>query len=459
MNTATHKEYEADVAIDAIRAQLAAVLGDARLATGLSIAHALTDIFLSEVRQKGLNVAEEAWKVLDEAAIKNMGEKLEQLITTGGADCPLPAGTAMMGRMSGTIFVDAESFGLDVDHPGLHLIEDLSDRPGGSNFDLLLDTIRELSDGLPCSAIGMPTMVERVHERHLSYRFQFPPFATAGGVVLQRSLDFPSWGEYLCSYSRSEVLDFAANIVSDMCQVWENGSKIGERVRKAWRAANRIASGLPDVVVKLVTIEPNSGWTGHNMILGVEFEAWDHSLRRGIVIKELGFEEEAEKALNSDGLDRKDEVRQVHAIGAHGRIEGLARAIANAAPQGARSVLAELSNSFETSFVVTTDTGLLRCRLYWWRGVICADAEGSKGVRCASTSITCWRYSFPQSVVTALRGKPLSVVFDGPFQCESRIEKAELDAMGLRLEIEPDRWLVNCATGQTWREKPNENCY
>jgi hypothetical protein len=316
--------------------------------------------------------------------------------------------------------------------------------------------IAELSRRLACRAIGMPILVERFHDRQVSYRLQFPPFEPAGGIVLQKKVDFSEWGEYFCSQSEEDVRHFAAGIVADMRYLWEAQSSIARRVASVRQIADRIASQTRDVGVRAITIETNREWQGWKPSMSVEFDTWDHTLRRGIVVQEFSASEGQKILFSRDEIDRAALVEQTHALSAHGRIEGLARAIANAAPQGPDAVLADLANHFETAFVLSTDNGSLRCRLYWWRGVITAEARGSIGLEVRPDSVTISNRALPEAVATALAGKPLHVVFDRPFRCDTPIEAIEQVRKDIEISTGPDFWLVNCDTGRTWREAPTD---
>lgn len=447
----TEDYSESDSAADAsMRARLDSVLGDARMPTGAFTARILHDLFLSEVRQCGRYAAEQAWNGLNASAIVTLGKEFAEHITHPTcSDYFLPAGTWMAVGMYGIAMIGSEELGLDVDQPGLTHQRDLPTRPGGSNLARLLAGIEALTLQLPCRAVGMPTLVDRFCDRHPEHHLRFPPFAPAGGVVLTRAMDFTHWGEFFCAFTADEIDALAERVVDDIQRLWNNGSAYAPLVRSIRRAATRVVRQLQDVRVHAVTLDISNQFSGGDQF-AVEFEAWDHSFRRGIVVQQIGLPRNGKIVLHTAGLDRAGEVEAVQALGADGRISVLARAIAEAAPQGAAAVLNDLATEFETFVTLDTRTSPVQLRLFWQHGEIGAATYGGHKIDVSRDAVTLHRETLPDTLILSLPGQPVLAIFDQPFRCEARIAQVENYRESVVVTPEPDPWLVNCRTGRMW---------
>ncbi|WP_326522937.1 hypothetical protein [Sphingomonas sp.] len=453
MKTLAYENVGPDPRGSTIRTLVDAALGDARLPIGTPAADAIYGLFLSEARQKGWDMAEKAWSEIDAETIRAIAQEFELMAWQGNRmDYPLPAGTEMIACIGGFVIVDAEQLGVDIDRPGLHHSADMPGRPGGSNLDLLMRIIEELSANLACRAIGMPELVVRLVDRHPEHHLQFPPFAPADNLVLQRSMDFSSSG-LICSFDRSEIETIATGVVSDMSRLYASPHIFASRIRNARRAVEAMAAHLPDVHVRAMTLDISNQYSQGD-ILAAEFEAWDHAFRRGIVVHTIGQRFGWSAPLDVPGLDRADTVAAVHAKGAHGWVSGVARSILEAAPGGPAAALAELAEGFETNVVLATSTRPLKLRLFWRHGVIRVATRDGDGVEVTDEVLTLRRQAFPETVITALKGQPLHAVLDSPFRCGSRIEHAENKDGNVVVRIKPDPWLVNCENGQMWPDAP-----
>lgn len=435
----------------AMHAWLHRALGAARTETGTPVARVVHDLFLSEVRQQGWEAAERAWTALDAAALTSVGVEFERLaLRETGVSYALPAGTPVMEALLGCALVGSETLGLDVDRPGLYDMSDLPARPDGSNLARLLGYIDELSRNLPCRAIGMPTLVERFGGRHPDHFLQFPPFGPVDGVVLRRDMNFTLWGDFFCAFTDAMVRELAAEVVRDMSRLWTHGARYAPWVRSARDAANRLASRLRGVGVHAVTLDVSDQPPPGDRV-AVEFDAWDHSLRRGIVIQGVGRHEGSGATLDMAALDLADEVTALRAMGADGRIEILARAVLDAAPQSAAAaVLAELAVGFEAFLTLPVTTDSLRLRLHWRCGQIRVETRHCHPVGISGGSVTLGGRTLPESLVLSLSGRPVHLVFDSPFRCGAPIAAIENGSWGLVVTPEPDPWLVDCSTGRMW---------
>lgn len=456
MNTLNNIERESERRGTALRAWLDTALGNMRLPTGTLAAHALHDLFLSEARQQGWDAAEAAWLAFDAQGLAAVVRELEHMVWKGHhKDYTLPAGTVMMECMSGSAMIGYETLGFDIDRPGLHDIYYVSSRPAGSNLALLMRLIDGKSTGLPCRAIGLPTLVERFVGPHLEHHLQFPPYAPAGGVTLQREMNFCSWGELFCAFTEDRIHALAESVLFDMNAFFTRSHSFEPRAGAARLKANRIAMRLADVRVHAVTMDI-SNQTSRGDVLAVEFKAWDHAFRRGVVVQMISEPMGWEVALDARKLDRRAAVATVGALGADGWIRGIARAILAAAPRGAAAVLGELADGFETFVTLSTRTRPLLLRLYWRHGEIKVATVSGYGVDVTDRSVTLRDRVIPESLITILPGRPVQSVFDAPFRCGTPIASIENKDGNVIVKPQADPWLVNCRSGHTWPENANE---
>ena len=440
-----------DTSNDAVmRARLDSILGDARMPAGSLVAHILHDLFRSEVRQQGDDVAERAWKGLDASAVKELGREFaERISRPNGRDYMLPAGTVMTVGLFGCAFVGREELGLDVDRPGLHYERELPTRPGGSNLARLLHRVDELTQELPCRAIGMPTLVERCSGDHPEHHLQFPAFAPAGGVVLQRAMNYASWGEVFSAFTHTMIDQLAEDVVKDTQRLWIDGRSLAPNICSTRKTATGIASKARGVRVHAVTLDLSNQTSG-GVRFAVEFEGWNHAFRRGVVVQEISARPGDNSELNAIALDLADKVAAVRLLGADGRIDVLARAIANAAPQGAAAVLANLAADFETFVTLPTRTGPVHLRLYWRHGEIGAKTWGGHKIEISRDTVKFRDETQPETLKISLQGRPLYAVFDEPFRCDARIARVENRCGNLVITPEPDPWMVDCRAGRMW---------
>jgi hypothetical protein len=364
--------------------------------------------------------------------------------------------------VTGCVAIGWDTLCIDCDRPGLNDISDMPYRPGGSNLSRLLQYVDELSRDQPFRAIGIPTLVDRFNGRHPDCLFQFPPFASAAEVILQREMDFTFWCEFFCAFSDDTIRNLAEDIIDDMRLLWVNAEHYAPCIEELRDAANRVVRNLREVEIHAVTIDISNQRSGGDRYF-VEFDAWDDAFRRGLIVQEVETCRELESSFVENKFDenafdiavlgRAGKVEEVHASGADGRIGGLARAIVDAAPQGACAVLTDLADNFETFVTLSAGAHELYLRLYWQDGEIFAENRDSHQVKICNYILTLSDYALPDTVLVSLRGQPLHVVFDYPFRCQSRIDCIQDRHRKIVITVEPDRWLVQCRTGRMWAEE------
>jgi hypothetical protein len=286
-----------------MRRKMDRVFGDSRILGDARFADAVHDVFLSEVREQGWNVAEPAWASLDAAAIRKIGKELERLVSPrAGAAYTLPAGTVAIAPVTGCVAIGWDTLCIDRDRPGLNDIFDMPHRPGGSNLAHLLQYVDELSRDQPFRAMGMPSLVDRFNGGHPDDLFQFPPLASVAEVILQREMDFTLWCEFFCAFSDDTIRNLAEDIIDDMRLMWVNAEHYAPSIEALRDAANRVVRNLREVEIRAVTIDISNQRSGGDRYV-IEFDAWDDAFRRGLVVQEVETRRELESSLVESKFD------------------------------------------------------------------------------------------------------------------------------------------------------------
>lgn len=435
-----------------VRRILDDALGPERVPTGSLLAHVLHDVFLAEARQLGFTTAARAWSDLNAATIDVLADRIRGLFReTGAPDLVLPAGSSLGSLIWPSIFVGAENLGFDVDRPGLHPIHDLPEKPGGSNLDLLFRRIGERCELRPCRAIGMPELVTRYVSERPSYRLQFPPFDHAGGVVLERRLDFAMGGAYFCAMTPTEIDDLAAEIVTDMVDLWNNNRVIAPRVMAARDAARRVVATIDGADLRAITVELATQPETRSLGVGVEFDALDEAYRPGVVCQHVPPDERPFDALSSVGLLRSGLLTLLKGWGANGMMHGVARAIAQSSREGLAALLIALGREFEVFATLGRPERSVTYRLFWSDGVIHAESRGTHPVNVCYDRVIIQDHQLPESALCVLRDRALRDVTIEPFECDTPIAWADNRGGNIVIELMHDPWLVCTDDGVAFR--------
>ncbi len=445
-------EVDTDAASAAlIRARLDALLGGERIYKSTLVAHMLEQLYTCEIREQGLARAKQAWTTLDDATIRALAKSFETaLAELGGAPFLLPAGTEVVSLFVGQAMVGSQTLGIDVDCPGLRPSDQLSNRPQGYNLQLLADMVEKMTARSPWKAIGIPSVVER-YDDHVFYHFQFAPFEPAGGVVLQHRTDF-EYG-YFCSRSEQQVRDIAKSMIREMKYLSEIGLGIRDKVLWAKRQGKTTAAKHRGVSFRAVVLDLTYKPSFNRHSLSLEYDGYDDTLRRGVLTEQLVIGSEGESRSKPSGLNNAAKVAALRKVGADGVIDGVARAVVEAAPRGAAKVLAELGYGFSTevSLKLQNSTCPLTCRLLWKDGEIQIKTSDHNTMPIILDGLTIKNKAIPETIIVSLPGKPLHLVFDEPFKCASRIESITNKGRNILVTVERKLWLVNCRTGRMWQ--------
>lgn len=441
-----------------MRDRIHAALAGAEAPNGVPLADVLYDLYRYEMGEQGSENSQGAWSAVSDADLNSLGATLVKVLEGQGqatlGRVTLPGGTEIQPLLYGYVLVGSDYFGLDVDRPGLVPGDELSWRIGGSNLRLLIALTVGMLDQLPYRPFGAPHLVERFDGSYVRELIQFPPLEWAGGAVIEQEMDFGSCGELFCAYSRADVAILAEGLVQDLRTLWNKRNQFRRRVQSFRNQAQRTVRRLRQVSLHAVAIQlSRQGFALKEPTFTVEFAAWDHSFRRGIVRQKIG-DGNTTIPLNVSELDRADEIVRLRSVGADGQIDPLAREVARAAPQGLSKVLSDLATNFETSVEIPGGQFGFRFRLFWRDGTIRARSDHSivEKLQIYSDLVQIREWLLPETVAAGLVGRPLSAVFDHPFSCDTRIRAITYHYADVNIELEPDIQLVNCREARIWAE-------
>lgn len=255
----THNAFKPTLAQDEaeILTRLERVLGDAVTPpiNGKPVASAVFDLFRSEARQRGREVAYEAWRALDSAAILDLAGKFYDLaFRRHGVEVELPGGATMWDYMPGCVWVGDEKLTIDVDRPGLYPVEHLLSA-GGSNLERLVSDIERLASKHGVHGFGKPRLVCRMDPGANPYRLQFPPFKPAAGVVLEYNLSYFDWGDVFAALPAARILKLAAKIVVGMRKLQAYADHYSLAVKRIRRVARAAAREMRATKLHAITLE------------------------------------------------------------------------------------------------------------------------------------------------------------------------------------------------------------
>lgn len=336
--------------------------------------------------------------------------------------------------------------------PGLHLVGGVPKNAHGFNLDFVRSFYFATVGSLACRSVGMPSPATG-GEGGRDHLLKFPPFAEAGGVVLQFDVsDIAS--DRFCAATIVVMEDFAKRMFEGVKWLYRRRRPLALRVQEVRAAAEAGLAARPrraDAArLDRICIDARSIGRPDEPVMRVEYSGLDHALRLGVLVEVVGGRDVLDVAGLCKALvrhDRRDKLRSElrHHL-ADGLIDDLAAALARAAPIGASEVLDRLSRDLETSFLLPGPEGALEAKLHWRGGVIRGELTIDEGVVVAS------HVHSSEGEVTTVRSPPTSratidVVDLGRFDIvddQRSIDRAR------RVEVQVGLSLTNTARGAIW---------
>jgi hypothetical protein len=373
-----------------------------------------------------------------------------------GGQVTLPFGTEATSERRGGLKIGPCHYMLDASKPGLHAMESVRRDAHGPNLDLLQTLIRRKTRRLACRRLGVPHPAG-IFDNMPRHLLQFPPCDDAGGVVLQREA-YGTGAERFCAATHDQIDEFAESIVSDMRQLWSARRAVAERVeiiRSAAMAAVADADPAAPYTLKTIAVDLSADDGKTAPCLYVEFNGLDEALRPGVVLDYApGRSDGWSPRVDFTQRYRREDADKLRALGADGWIEPVAASVAALAPGGAVAAFAPLATDQEVYIVIPTARGTMHATLFWREGTIKAEVDLPGVFSCWGDTVEITKAGLPETVITALEGRPMSDVLPAPLASAGLITDASpLNNSGMRLRFEKpeDQALrVNLSTGKVW---------
>lgn len=454
MHATTNAEFAAAMALERMRD----AIGGRRLANGQPTADALASALVDDMRQAGAGPADAL--ALEDWRIRDAGLDLEGVLGFGGHGA-LPFGTPFDSDQPGGVTIAGREYAMDAGRPGLHPVETTRRDAHGPNLALLRAEIERRTRRLACRRIGLPapSFVTAGDSRHL---LQFPPLAEAGGAMLQR-FAVETGAPRFCAATPRQIAALADSMVADMRALWRRRADIAAavaEVRSAAAAGIAAATG-PGRAVRLekVLVDMQHQRDDATFCFHLEYAALDEALRPGLVLDYRDWSDDFGRrplgGAPAGNERRAAELDELRALGADGRIDDLAAAIVRAAPEGATAVLARLGAELETTVTMPSDEpgAPLYATLFWRDGILRAEASVAGGLDLNGDRMELHAVRLPETLKSALVGRPLSHVIELPFGCDCIVtEVGDLSRGGMRVRLSIGHSLVNTGTGEIWAE-------
>ncbi|MBC3940603.1 hypothetical protein [Sphingomonas albertensis] len=433
-----------------LKERIQKISGHLDMGNGTSVANALSTALDLDLRIGAPEDGETVLNALPDAEIDDLAGKLVRVYGTKNMEFTLPLGTMVASSAIGDVRFGHERWLLDAGRPGLHAMANIRRDAHGPNFDLLRSHITRLTRNLPCGRLGLPlpAFIVGVSERHLLH---FSPCDEAGGVVLERWANCTDAPRFTAA-SPTQILEFAESIVADMKTFWERREAIAARARKV-RALADAAAAEHGAEVLLLAVDLSDQRDSERVDMYVHYLAIDEAMRVGSVLDLLPDRDDITAASYeppSGVSHRPFERAKLHRLGADGRIDDMAAAVAAAAPGGAKAVFAKLAIAYESTFEVSTGNTPMFVALFWRDGTIKADISMAGKVEWYRERLEILGHLLPETVRESLRGRTVDSIAALPFYCACKIERAGDLVGGIRLDLEIGTRLVDLSTGRIW---------
>ncbi|NJR80047.1 hypothetical protein [Sphingomonas corticis] len=447
----THRNFDAAQILDHVRTLFAP--GD--VGNGTPIPDALAAALAADARAAGVDARQILTKTHED--LVDTAVELIVALQSGKGEFEMPFGTSARSLHKGSVTLNGSTYVLDAGRPGLHALEETRRDAHGPNLQLLHRLIERKTRKLACRRLGLPTprKIVDVDERNT---LQFAPSPDAGGAVLQ-CFTLGMGAIRFCSVLPEQVGEMADQIVADMRAFWKRRVEIGGQAAEIRRLADAgiVRECGPDAPLKVhaLSIDISTQRDVEKPSFYVEYLGVDEALRSGTVIDYVSTSHPraGEDLTRIPWLQRlrSAELDELRSLGADGRIDDVAAAIAAAAPGGAAAVLSRLAKEYDTFISFETSSGPFHATLYWRDGVIRAEAEVANRLDLNREVLELERVKLPEMVEGALVGRKLRDVAQLPFDCDCVIEDAEeIRDEALRLRLDIGIALADCATGRIW---------
>ena len=424
--------------------------GNIDIGNGTSVADAIVSALEIDLRISGRKDGAAVWNALTDREIADLAFHMTWTYERQDERFTLPLGTVVRSGEIGDVKIGGESWLLDAAKPGLHPMETMRRDAHGPNFELLCAHIARLTRNLACRRLGLPSpvlVVDRV-DHHLLH---FGPCSEAGDVVLQRRANGTEAPRFPAA-SPGQILEFAESIVADMRAFWKR--------RKAIAARSNVARGLADAAaakygaeVQLVAVDLSNQRESERIDMSVHYLAIDEAMRVGPVLglmPDRGHVTADHYRPPAGVCLRPDELAELRELGADGRIDDMAVAVATAAPGGVAAVFAQLATAYSMTFEIPTDATPMFATLYWRDGTIEADVSIAEKLDCYGTSLDILGNDLPDTIKNSLPGRTVACVAELPFACSCEIRSVQDLDGGFRLDLKIGTSLVNLSSGLIW---------
>lgn len=441
---------------DVLLSRLRDFIGQVQTRVGTPLADALASALQVDRRLYDADDGLQRHLALSKVEVLELAFELNFALDNRG-EFLLPLGAKVVGVERGSVEIDGECLVLDCACAGLFSLELTPPDAHGPNLTLLRSEIERMTRKLACRRIGLPSAATHIYG-DVRRLLRFEPFGEGGDVQLQRSA-MDTGAARFCAASPIEIRSLAADIILDMRTLWSNRKSIAEQANQVRRAAERAAACVSsETRVKSIVIEMSHQRkeAANNAFFYLEYQDLDEAMRPGTQVQHVLYTEalgDEFNRLSNSILGRKEELAQLRAAGADGRIDDMALGALRAAPEGASAVLERLATSYETVVTIAAGNKPLYATLYWRRGCIEAELSSPGKLLFLNGRLDLPHVNLPESVMDLLPGRKLSDVVELPFGSKCVIYKAKkLGPNGICLTLNTDTQMINLRSGEVWTD-------
>ncbi|MCT8004021.1 hypothetical protein NZL82_19330 [Sphingomonas sanguinis] len=429
-----------------------AALCSVELENGTSLATVLASAIMVDLRCSGSEDAVDIIDTLDDDAIKELGALL--LFAIEGDDRPftLPLGTVVRPYEPGSVEIGEEVWVIQTGKPGLSPMEIVRHDAYGRNLELLREFISKWVQGRPWQCIGLPSP-SNISDYGPVNLLAFPPFHDAGGVVLQREVN--STGAACFAAAMPEDIKFLAlSIANDMRAMWHRRQDIADQARAVRQIAeSKISNDAVGVALHAIAIDLHRQHTDKHFGFYVHYDAIDDAFRPGVVRNFMPAPFEGvypNQGATHEIVGRREARDAVRALGADGEIDSFAAAVVRYAPEGQAEVLARLAIDYDTVVQFVTPLGPVYATLYWRDGCIEAEISAPGRIVKRGEFLEWYEEDFDADDAQTLLGLTPLDVMPLPFDARCTIKQATPLRPGVKMQLDSNSFLVNCASGRIW---------